>query len=213
MYDAILIPGGGVQPNGTPPPWVRSRLDAAVAAARAEYLITLSAGTLHKPPPMNAYGFPIYESVAAAQYLISKGVPANRLLTETCSWDTIGNAYFGLTIHLEPRGFRRLLIVTSEFHMPRAQAIFEWVCALGSIPRSLDFVSVPNDGLEEPALSARREKEERGVASVKALALKLGSLAKLHDWLYSEHDAYRSNGHAHFGDPTNSDAGKSLKTY
>lgn len=29
-----------------------------------------------------------------------------------------------------PRGWRRLAVITSDFHMPRSQAIFEWLFGL-----------------------------------------------------------------------------------
>ena len=52
---------------------------------------------------------------------------SSRILAETCSYDTIGNAFFARTVHTDPRGLRRLLIVNSKFHMPRTEAIFRWV--------------------------------------------------------------------------------------
>lgn len=36
----------------------------------------------------------------------------------------MGNAYFSLTIHALPAGWRRLAVVTSDFHMPRSAALF-----------------------------------------------------------------------------------------
>lgn len=45
-------------------------------------------------------------------------------LQEVSSYDTVGNAYFSLTIHALPSGWRRLAVVTSHFHMPRSRALF-----------------------------------------------------------------------------------------
>jgi hypothetical protein len=41
-----------------------------------------------------------------------------------------GNGFFALTQHVIPRRWRRMAVVTSDFHMPRSHAIFEWVFGL-----------------------------------------------------------------------------------
>ena len=101
-FDAILIPGGGLLPDGKPPRWVRERLDKAIEIADARFFVTLSRGTVHKAPPLDERGFPIDESTASAMYLLDRGVPEDRILTETASLDTIGNAYFSRVIHIDP---------------------------------------------------------------------------------------------------------------
>jgi uncharacterized SAM-binding protein YcdF (DUF218 family) len=106
-YDAILIPGGGVREGGLLPSWVRRRLDRALELHRGEFVIALNAGTPHRPPPLDGNGFPIFESVAAARYLISAGILQELILTETHSYDTIGNAYFSRVIHADPQRLRR----------------------------------------------------------------------------------------------------------
>lgn len=45
-------------------------------------------------------------------------------LQETASFDTVGNAYMSLCIHALPAAWRRLAVVTSDFHMPRSRALF-----------------------------------------------------------------------------------------
>src|ERR1700682_5838027 len=134
-YDAILIPGGGVREGGLLPSWVLRRLDRAVQLRRDAYIETLSAGTTHRPPPLDEGGFPIFESVAAARYLIGAGIPPEHILTETHSYDTVGNAFFSRVLHVDLRGFRRLLVITSDFHLARTQAAFNWIYGLE--PKSL----------------------------------------------------------------------------
>ena len=95
-------------------------------------IILLSAGTPHRPNYIDeASGFPILESTAAADYLrtVHRIDPAH-LWREQCSLDTIGNAYFLRTSFLDPAApgrFRRVCVITSEFHMPRTRAVFDWV--------------------------------------------------------------------------------------
>ncbi|MCC6616621.1 MAG: YdcF family protein [Anaerolineae bacterium] len=195
VYDAVLVPGGGLLADGTPPPWVIARLELARARAGEAFIITLSAGTTHKPPPLDARGFPRFESVESARYLAAQGVAPERILTETASYDTIGNAYFARVIHTEPRGWRRLLVITSEFHMARTRAIFEWVYGLA--PKagcSLAFEATPDIGIDPAALSERQTREAQGLKAVHDLAGQITSLAQLHGWMFSEHRAYATAG-------------------
>jgi len=190
-FQAVIVPGGGLFSDGEVRPWVANRLEAAIGFS-CDYIITLSAGTTHKPPPQDSGAFPVFESIAAARYLIRRGVALNRLLTESCSYDTIGNAYFARVIHTDVLRLQRLLIVTSEFHMPRTQAIFKWVFRLAPCvcDYELSFLAVPNVGMDESALSARLEKENTSLASLDNLSARLETLPQLHAWLFTEHSAY-----------------------
>ena len=102
-HDAVIIPGGGLT-DGRPHPWVLARLDAALLhSADTDFFLVLSRGTTHKAPPLDAGGFPIDESAASAQYLIERGVDSSRVLLESWSLDTIGNAAFARLMHSDPR--------------------------------------------------------------------------------------------------------------
>ena len=89
-----------------------------------------SVGTPHKPPVLTDAGYCTFESMACADYLLQHDVPAQQLLRETSSYDTIGNGYFAAVIHAIPRRWQKIMVVTSDFHMPRSQAIFEKVLHL-----------------------------------------------------------------------------------
>lgn len=195
-YDAVLIPGGGLTKPGKLPAWVTVRLDEAVKATKAGYFIVLSAGTVHKPPPLDAEGFPMFEARAAAAYLISKGVEPRRILLETCSYDTIGNAFFSRLLHVEPRQFQKLLVITSAFHAARTEFIFKWVYALDKPAGGFDlaFRPVPNVGISKAVLHAREEKEQASLEQVRSLAQSICTLAQLHEWLFTKHDAYAASG-------------------
>jgi len=189
-FDAVLIPGGGLTDSGELPPYVIARLDRALAHPAA-YFIHLSAGTPHRPPPLDARGYPIYEAVPAARYLRAHGIPERRILAETFSYDTIGNAFFARLVHAEPRGLRRLHVVTSRFHMPRTEAIFRWV--FGVSPAGgyeLSFEAAENAGISDEALEHREAKERASLDRVIALAQRIATLPQLHEWMYAEHAAY-----------------------
>lgn len=193
-YDAILIPGGGIKNSNKLPPWVQQRFDRALEIHQKEYIIALSAGTTHKPPPLDIDGFPIFESIVGADYLIKKGVDPRWILCETASYDTIGNAYFSRVIHVDPRGFKKLLIITSASHMPRTKAIFQWIYGLKTSPGhnnyTLDFEEVPDRGMEEDLLQMRIQKEKQGLENVLHLKEKIHTFEDFLRWLFTEHGAY-----------------------
>lgn len=195
-YDAILIPGGGVNESGEPTEWVKERLDLAARVyneLRGTHLITLSGMTCYKPPVLGHKGFPIFESAAGANYLTELGVDPKRILTEIISHDTIGDFFFARVVHVEPREFRRLLTITSEFHMQRARTVCEWIFGLEPItePFELNFKEVPNKGLGKKALTSRIEKEGKRLEHLRSeLIPRIHSLEELHRWIYTEHGAY-----------------------
>lgn len=192
-FDALIIPGGGVRDGGVLPEWSKRRCDKALELfSGTEYIISLSAGSTHKAFPLNDKGLPIYESVAATSYLEEKGVPKEKLLTETVSLDTIGNAYFLRVIHTDPRKLKKLCIITSDFHMPRTKAIFEWVFSLQPLhfEYELEFVTVSDEGLNEEIISARKEKEAESLKQFEETKKRINNFKEFHAWLFSEHAAY-----------------------
>jgi hypothetical protein len=191
-YDAILIPGGGIREGGTLPIWTRRRLKKALEMKDFGFIITLSAGTTHKPLPIDKNGYPIFESIAAANYLLEHGLSPYRILAEKSSYDTIGNAYFSRIIHVDPMELKRLLIITSDFHMPRTKAIFSWVYGLRKrkTEYELSFESVSDEGIDRTVLEARKEKERKSLLELSGNMKKIKTLREFHRWLFSEHDAY-----------------------
>ena len=191
--DAVLIPGGGLSASGEVTPWVQARLERAIALTPPpQFFIPLSAGTPHKPPPLDVEGFPILESVAAAHYLQQRGIEGDRILPETVSLDTIGNAYFARVQHVEPLQLKRLHVITSAFHLPRTQAIFTWIFSLPPFtePWQLTFEAVPDVGMADAAWQARCDREQASLAAFQPLKLRFSNLAAMHRWLYAEHGAY-----------------------
>src|SRR5205823_1181106 len=96
-------------------------------------------------------------------------------------------------IHAQPRQLERLLVVTSEFHLPRTELIFRWVYGLKgpAIPFELTFMSSPNDGIGEADLQARLDRERSGIGRLRPLAARIGTVKSFHTWLYTAHGGYR----------------------
>ena len=191
-YDAILIPGGGFTEEGKLTEWARRRLDAALKMRSDEYIVVLSAGTVHKPPVLEKDGHVTFECSVAADYLAANDVDPKNILREWSSYDTIGNAYFARVVHTTPRQWRNLLVITSDFHMPRVREIFEWVFSLDGPqpPYKLDFVGVSDRGIDPKILEPRIVKEERALQKLLPLKETITNLSDFHSWLFQEHRAY-----------------------
>ena len=92
-------------------------------------VLCLSAGTAHAPQLLSPSGLPVWEATASAAHCLrgnaSLGLPGvappTDVLVETTSYDTIGNAYFARVGHTDVAGWRRLLVITSDFHMERSK--------------------------------------------------------------------------------------------
>jgi hypothetical protein len=212
-YDAILVPGGGVREGGVLPSWVRCRLDLAIERSHGAYIITLSAGTTHRPPPLDERGFPIFEATAAANYLIDAGVPANQILTETHSSDTIGNAFFSRVLHADPRELRRLLVITSDFHVERTRMAFDWVYGLTpAAGNEIDYEGILDPNMDPDLFRARQTKERKSLAALAPLTQSLTTIKDFHHWLFTEHSAYRSLGPGRSPDPGRSRSPGEVRT-
>jgi len=195
-YDGILIPGGGLLPDGGLPPWTTARLDHALQHHKeTRWVVCLSGGTVHKPPPLDENGYPVFESRAAANYLIEHGCDPDRLLTEISSYDTIGNAYFSRLLFAEPLNLRSLLVITSGFHLLRTKKIFRWVYSLPpeAPPFELSFAATPDSGLSPEALQSRMEREQNSLKALQHTRQRIREMEVLHRWIYREHAAYAAS--------------------
>jgi hypothetical protein len=192
-YDAILVLGGGLRKNGELPEHAKRRLDLALQRQSGEPLVALSAATAHFPAVLDGDGRPLFESTAGARYLIERGIDPRRVFCESTAYDTIGNGYFSRVQIVEPMGWRRLLVITSEFHVARTESIFRWIYSLDAPGRfTLEFAASSNDGLSDAALSARRLHEEASLSVVEELRKRLTSLRAVAGWLFTEHGQYQA---------------------
>jgi len=144
--DAIVVLGGGSD-SCIPPrlyPEVNAAGDRILHAARlykagkAPYIIP-SGGRGFSTPDATAT-----EAEAIRSILQQLGVPESAIIIEDASRNTQENALFTKRI-LEDRGFKKILLVTSALHMPRALAEFESVCP-EIYPASTDFEIVFGKG-------------------------------------------------------------------
>ena len=127
-YDAVVVLGGIMEQRQ---PWMddgQDLTDAAERITRAFELlregrarqVPLSGGTLTPGAPGTS------EADQLAAMLRRWGIAADRIAVETRSRNTRENAVESARVVAE-RGWRRLLLVTSAWHMPRALGCFRKV--------------------------------------------------------------------------------------
>ena len=115
-YDAIIVLGAQVKPDGNPSVQLSWRLDAAYEAYQQKAVPVVVCGAQGKDEPMP-------EADAMAAYLIAKGVPDTDILRDPDSFNTNQNLKNAAELLKPMPGIRRVLIVTSDYHVPRAMAI------------------------------------------------------------------------------------------
>jgi uncharacterized SAM-binding protein YcdF (DUF218 family) len=195
-FDAVIVLSGGLTKEGLPSENVIARLDTAVPYIHdSQYVILNSRGTPHKPPVLDSTGFPIDESEASARYLVENhGIDPSKILLDSWSKDTIGNAYFALVNLCIPRNMEKIMIVTSGFHMSRSVVIFDHIFGLATRPMKISYVSSPDVGLTTDSLAARTEKEKQSAQkymdNVRPIVT---DMRTLNEFIFSKHDAYRYN--------------------
>lgn len=209
--DAILVLGGG-RPKSIdhPPVFVEKRCDDALEVVSRRHshsqalrtkdqlpILCLSAGTAHVPQLLSADGLPIWESTACAAYLSNKNSATHSInpysiYVETTSYDTIGNAYFARTTHTEINGWRKLLVITNEFHMSRSQKIFDWIYFVDTptVPYELYYLQSPNVGMASQVITARKEREASSSELVDFLSKEYTTLKQVYKFLTRHHALY-----------------------
>lgn len=116
FYDAAIVLGAMVRPDGSPSPALARRVARGVRLVeegRAGHLL-MSGGAVRHPVP---------EAHVMRGLALESGVPADRLHVEDASLNTIGNALLSRPI-VEERGWTRLAVVTDVCHMARSLYVF-----------------------------------------------------------------------------------------
>ena len=137
--DAIVVLGGGVWPvsGARVYPDLNSGADRIWHAARLYHagkapLIIASGGNVWPRRQRQS------EADAMRVVLTAFGVPDDAIVTEDRSRNTRQNATFTADL-VASRGIRRVLLVTSALHMPRAEAAFKRV-GFDVVPAAVDFI-------------------------------------------------------------------------
>ena len=114
--DAIIVLGAQVKEDGTPSVQLSLRLDAAAQAWERQRVPVVVCGAQGKDEPAP-------EADVMREELMLRGVQEDMILTDPNSRDTKQNI-LNAALLLEPiPDIHRVLIVTSDYHLPRALAL------------------------------------------------------------------------------------------
>ena len=113
--DAIIVLGAQVNPDGNPSIQLRWRLDAAVTAWRETNAVIVTCGAQGSNEPAS-------EAEVMRDYLATHGVAEADILVDPDSYNTRQNIRNAADM-LAGYGVERVLIVTSDYHLPRAMAL------------------------------------------------------------------------------------------
>lgn len=116
-YDAIVVLGAQVKPDGELSLQLEWRLDAAAKAYHQSPCVVVVCGA-------RGSNEPIEEAYAMRDELIRQDVPPEMILTDPDSYNTRQNIDNAARL-LADRGIVRVAVVTSDYHVPRALAIAE----------------------------------------------------------------------------------------
>ena len=137
--DAIVVLGGGTMPSDQPRypyPNLGAASDRSWEAARLYQagkapLIIAAGGRM----PWHGQG--PSEAAAMRKFLVALGVPSKAVVLEKHSLTTHQNA-IDVKPKLKRRGLKRVLLVTSSWHMRRALATFH-AAGINAVPAPTDF--------------------------------------------------------------------------
>jgi len=114
-YDAIIVLGAQVKADGEPSVQLRWRLDKALEMYQNEPCLIVVCGAQAGTEPRP-------EADVMRDLLIADGVPPEQIATDSLSMDTRQNMENAKVI-LDKLGLTRPLVVTSDYHLPRAMEI------------------------------------------------------------------------------------------
>lgn len=124
-YDTIIILGKKINDDGSLPKTLKQRVGKGIELYKKGFsdnlIMTGKWAFFREKEPATR------QAVSMKKYAVSCGVPPKNIYLEEKSMDTIGNAYFTKIKYLEPKNWRNIILVTSDFHMRRTRLIFDFV--------------------------------------------------------------------------------------
>ena len=118
-FDAVVVLGAQVKPDGVPSVQLSLRLDRAAEVWKLKNVPVVVCGAQggQEPEP---------EAYTMKRYLKEKGIPEEMILTDPDSMNTEQNIANAKKILDEyPADIRKVVIVTSDYHVPRSMALAE----------------------------------------------------------------------------------------
>jgi len=184
--DALVVLGRSLNPDGSLSVLGAQRVQRAAALYHAgiapAVIFTGRCSLMVDEPPV------VTEAAAMAAYAATLGLPAERILLEEEARDTVGNAYFVQRRILDPRGWTTIRVVTSDFHIPRTNWVFQKVMGAG-----YDVSYSPSNSELFATSVALRAREESDIATFLMDwlgALPDGNRVEMDRVIWTEHPGY-----------------------
>ena len=118
-YDAIVVLGAQVKPDGVPSVQLGLRLDRTAEVWERKHVPIVVCGAKGKDEPEP-------EAATMKRYLTAKGIPEEMILTDPESFNTAQNLEHAKKLLDDyPEEIRKVIIVSSDYHVPRAMALAE----------------------------------------------------------------------------------------
>lgn len=187
--DVIIILGGGLEPDGSLPKIPKLRVEKGVELFKEgvapKIIVSGYQGFWLETTPIKS------EAQAMKEYAMSLGIPEEAIIEEEDSKDTVGNAYFCRLNIIDPNNWKKIVVVTSEYHIPRTKYVFEKVMGADY---EIEFVSVDSQ-LDPEALTARVVKEAKTMELVKEWfdPIASGDMDAIRNLMYTKHPGYSKN--------------------
>jgi len=191
MKEIIIVLGGGLSKSGTLTHKVKKRVKLAIDLIdQIDAVIFSSKYTLNIPQKIDTNGFVLFEAAVMANYFL-KLAPFNSCACylELSSTDTIGSALFTRQ-QLESMGVypKRITIITANWHLQRAQNIFQWAYSLKGNQEANWEIS--GEGSDCKTTQTRILKEKVALESFKKNWEPIGNLCDAWRKLYTDHSNY-----------------------
>jgi len=141
-----VIFGNALKQDGTPKPILAARLDVGASCFQAGDCPTLFVSGGIDGPGLD-------EAVAMRDYLLARGVPADRIIVDNQGDNTLATARNAVR-YMQEHEMSRVMLVSQYYHLPRAQLAFESVGAkqvYGAFPRSFRLKDLYSSWREVPA--------------------------------------------------------------
>lgn len=187
--DAIVILAHSVNPDGFLPPIPRYRVEKGVDLFKKgiadRIIMSGSLGFLIDYTPSKT------EAKAMKEYAVSLGVPEKNIFTEEDSKDTIGNAYYTRKNILKPNSWKDIVVVTSEYHLPRTRYVFNKI--LGK-EHNVEIVAADSRLNGEEARQKSAEEEKIMALTKRWLdGIEDGDMEAITRFITTTHPAYAKN--------------------
>lgn len=85
------------------------------------------------------------------------------------------------------------MLVTSDFHMERAKALFEGILGLTIDDVKMYCASTPTYSMDEEVLTARKQREASSLENWRCTQSKILTVSDFARWFFEEHNAYSCN--------------------